>query len=223
MADIRSRLEYTQLHPLITAAEVDTHVQTALSEGIAALALPPYWTKKASRELGPTPVELITPVGYPLGYQRTEAKLAELELAFADGTDSIDLIINLSAFKSGCLHWVKAEIARFAHWIHARERLFTVTADLHWLDENEIPAFCKLSADAGADFVKNATAYGSENGTPALVRRMKNALPATTGVKIWTSESRLSSVQALLDAGADRVCIPSLRGLAPQPGVHSYG
>ena len=41
----------------------------------AGLCLPPFWIKKARRELGSADASLITVVGHPFGYQMTQTKI----------------------------------------------------------------------------------------------------------------------------------------------------
>src|SRR3712207_5271423 len=112
-------IEYSLLNPLVIDNEIDAGAQIAAKLKLGGLCVPPYWVKKASREVANTNVQLSTIVGYPLGYQRMEAKIVEMELAFADGVTAIELVINMSALKSKRMNWIKAEIARFSNMVHA--------------------------------------------------------------------------------------------------------
>jgi deoxyribose-phosphate aldolase len=102
-------LQYNALQPAVTDLEVEAAVRQAIDLPLGALCVPPYWVKKASRDAIPAGVSLGTVIGFPFGYQRTEAKVAEMELAFADGAQEVELVINLSALKSQRWNWIKAE------------------------------------------------------------------------------------------------------------------
>jgi deoxyribose-phosphate aldolase len=209
---IHPHIEYTLLNPLVIDNQIDTAAQLAVQLQLGALCVPPYWVKKASRETAGTSVQLTTVIGYPFGYQRTEAKIAEMDLAFADGADSIELVINLSAWKSKRINWIKAEIARFAHQVHAREAAFTVITDGFQL-EGEEELFCKLCADAGADYICLYPAFSNSSASPSAIADLRNLLPKTVGIKVWVNEDQFSQIHVFIEAGADFVCVPSVHFL----------
>ncbi len=206
-------VEYVVLDPLVIDNQIDKAAQLAARLQIGGLCVPPYWVKKASRELANTSVHLTTVLGYPLGYQRTEAKVAEMELAFADGARALELIINMSAFKSQRTNWIKAEIARFANLIHACEAMLTVITETEYLDEKEIETFCKLSADAGADYVKPVSGFLGKDTTITQITQLKKLLPASVGIKAYLAHSSRQQIEALLEAGAQKVNVTSLEFL----------
>lgn len=206
---IYPHIEYTLLNPLVTDNQIDAAAQLAVQLQLGALCVPPYWVKKASRETTGTSVPLATVIGYPYGYQRTEAKTAEMDLAFADGADAVELVINLSAWKSKRLNWIKAEIARFAHLVHAREATFTVITDGARL-EGEKELFCKLCADAGADYVCLYPEFSSVRVPPSAIAALRKILPESVGIKTWVDEDEFSQIHEFIEAGADLVGVPSV-------------
>ncbi len=212
MLPVCSNIEYNLLSPLVTDKQIDAALLSTCLQ-LGGICVPPYWVKKASREVANTNVQLTTGIGFPLGYQRTEAKIAEMELAFADGAQAIELVINLSAFKSQRLNWIKAEVARFAHLVHEKETFLTVITEMEYLSNTEIEVFCKVSVEAGADYIRNATGLIKNSISPLQVNRLRNLLPPTVGLKIWTDTNSLAEMRALIDAGADKVCIPSVHFL----------
>jgi deoxyribose-phosphate aldolase len=211
---IHPHIAYTLLNPLVTDNQIDAAAQLAVQLQLSALCVPPYWVKKASRETAGTSVQLTTVIGYPMGYQRTEAKITEMELAFADGADAIELVINLSAWRSKRMNWIKAEIARFAHLVHARETTFTVMIDALQINvEGEEELFCKLSADAGADHVYLYPPFSPVGVPPSSIARLRKMLPATVGIKTFVDEDRFDHISEFIDAGADLVYVPSVKFL----------
>lgn len=212
-AGIHSHIEYTLLSPQVTDNQIDAAAQLAVQLQLGALCVPPYWVKKASRETAGTPVDLITVIGYPFGYQRTEAKIAEMELAFADGADAVELVINLSAFKSRRMNWIKAEIARFSHLIHDKEATLTVITDGLSLNEEEMDLFCKMSADAGADYLCLAPEFSPVSVAPSRIKQWRSLLAPAVGLKTWLEESRFSQVPEFIQAGTDMICVPSVKFL----------
>jgi deoxyribose-phosphate aldolase len=210
MKDLQAHLEYNLLTPVVKDLEVEAAVQAAIQHGISALCIPPYWVKKASRDTVQTSVELITVIGFPFGYQRTEAKVAEMELAFSDGVNAVELVINMSALQSQRMNWIKAEIARFSKLVHEREGYLTVLTDMGMLTEAEIERICKDSADAGADYLKTATGFTTALPDANQIKYIRKILHPSVGLKAWTDQASLENVQSLVDAGADKVCSPAV-------------
>lgn len=203
-------IEYYLLNPLVLDNEIDAAAQIAAKLQLGGLCIPPYWVKKASREVTNTSVQLTTIVGYPLGYQRTEAKIAEMELAFADGATAIELVINMSAFKSKRMNWIKAEIARFSNMVHAKEAMLTVIIESAYVDEAELATFCKASVDAGADYIKPATGFLKNTISPEEVNHLVQLLPSSVGLKVVASDASSSAIKELFRAGAQKVVVSSI-------------
>ena len=197
-------LEYTKLSTTLTYAEVDQMAGEAKEYGFAGLCLPPFWVKKAKRALGDSEVQLVTVVGFPLGYQMTETKLREMELAILDGADEVDMVMNLSAFKSG-MPWVKIEIAKCSSLAHEHGCLLKVIIETAYLSDEEIADACKICADAGADFVKTSTGFASGGATEHHVRLMRKVLPSNVGVKASGGIKTAQQAITLIGAGADRI------------------
>lgn len=213
MPSVHSSIEYNLLDPLILDNQIDAAALLATRLELGGICVPPYWVKKASREVANTPVQLTTVIGFPLGYQRTEAKIAEMELAFADGAQAVELVVNFSAFKSKRLNWIKAEIARFANLLHAKEAFLTVVIDINYFDNAEIESFFKVSVEAGADYIRTGTGYIGNNINPEQIIRLRNLLPPTVGIKAWTEADKLEQIEMLINIGVEKVCVPSVQFL----------
>ena len=204
MNSISSYLEYTNLSPTVTARDVERMVNEAKEHRFVGLCLPPFWIKKARRELGNAETQLVTVAGFPLGYQMTQTKVAEIQQALDDGANEIDVVMNVSAFKSR-MPWVKIELAKCATLVHERESMLKVIIETAYLDEPEITQAAVLCADAGADFVKTSTGYAPQGATVAHVQQLREVLPAAVGIKASGGIKTYEQALALVEAGADRI------------------
>ena len=196
-------LEYTNLTPTITAQRVEAMVRETKRYSFAGLCLPPFWIKKARRELGNTGISLVTVVGHPYGYQMTQTKVAEMQQALADGATELHVALNLSAYKSG-MPWVKIEIAKCATLAHEHEALLTMTLDAAYLSETELSEIATRCADAGADGVQLVADEVSWNTTLAQLRLLRDTLPSSVAVKVQREVNR-PQAEALIEAGAERI------------------
>ena len=204
MTNIRQFIEHTALHPTISYAEVEEMILQAREHQFVGLCLPPFWVKKAARELSATDVQIVTVIGFPLGYQMSQTKEAEIRQALKDGADELDVVMNISAFKSG-MPWAKIELAKYAGIIHEAEALMKVIIETAYLSEEEIRRACKICADAGADFVKTSSGWAGEGAKLEHIRLMRQVLPSNVGIKASGGIKTFAEAQAMMAAGADRI------------------
>lgn len=202
--NIASYIEHTNLKPTLTSSQVEQLIEEAKAHNFLGVCVPPFWVKKAKRDIGTDPIKLVTVIGFPLGYNMTEAKLEEARLAIRDGADELDLVINISALKSE-MNWVKIEIAKCAKLAHEHECLLKVIIETAYLNEKELVDLCHWCADAGADFVKTSTGFASSGAQVEDIRRMREVLPAHVGIKASGGIKTKEQAIALIEAGADRL------------------
>ncbi len=205
MNPLASYIEHTCLLPTLTGADIEKLTEEALAYQFAGVCVPPFWIRKAKRDLNGAPIAAVTVIGFPLGYQRTETKLHEIKLALQDGADELDLVINVSAIKHNAFEWIKPEILRCAELIHAQEKILKVILETAYLTDEEITRTCKVCADAGADYVKTSTGFAPTGATVAHVRLMRASVPDTVGIKASGGIRTLEQARAMIEAGADRI------------------
>lgn len=202
--DINRFIEHTLLKPDCTQQEIDQLVSEARAYQFVGVCLPPFWVKRAKRELNNEDVQLVTVIGFPLGYQRTESKLLEIEKAINDGADELDVVMNISAFKSG-LPWTKIELAKCAHLAHENDALLKVIIETAYLSDDEIVTACKMVADAGADFVKTSTGFAQSGAQLEHIKLIRANTPSNVSVKASGGIRHLEAARAMIKAGADRL------------------
>ena len=202
--EIASCIELTSLRPDMVQADVDLLVKNATEHSFHGICVPPFWVKHARREIGSSGLRLVTVVGFPLGYQLTESKLDEIARVIDHGADEIDLVWNISAFKSG-MPWTKIELARCTQAAHASQRLIKIILETSLLSDGEIEEGCKLCADAGADFVKTSTGFSALGAQEHHIRSMRALLPSNVGIKASGGIKTAEQAMIMVKAGADRI------------------
>ncbi len=204
MRNIQKYIEHTNLKPTITNSDIDQLILDAHANKLLGICVPPFWVKKSKRDIGKNEIKLVTVIGFPLGYQMTQTKEAEMQQAIVDGADELDLVVNISAVKSEMM-WPKIEIAKLGKLAHEHHKILKVIIETAYLDKKEIIELCKISADAGADFVKTSTGFASEGATVENIELMRSVLPEHVGIKASGSIKTYDQALALIDAGADRI------------------
>lgn len=202
--NIAQYIEHTNLSPTLTIQSIDKLVDEARQYKFLGVCVPPFWVKRAQREIGKDKILLVTVAGFPLGYNMTETKLDEIKRAIDNGADEIDVVWNISSFKTG-IPWTKIDIAKCSKLAHDNQKVLKVIIETAYLSDQEIVEASKLCADAGADFVKTSTGFASAGAKVEHIKLMRGAVPANVGIKASGGIKTLDQAIQLIEAGADRL------------------
>jgi deoxyribose-phosphate aldolase len=197
-------IEHTNLSPTLTIGDIDRLVDEAKQYLFFGVCVPPFWVTRAKREIGSAPVALITVAGFPFGYNMTETKLDEIKRAIENGADEIDVVWNVTSFKTG-IPWTKIEIAKCSKLTHDHHKLLKVIIETAYLSNEEIGNACKLCADAGVDFVKTSTGFAPAGAKTEHIRIMRAALPPGVSIKASGGVKTSDFASELIEAGANRI------------------
>lgn len=197
-------IEHTNLSPTLTIGDIDRLVEEAKLYSFFGICVPPFWVKRAKREIGTSSIALITVAGFPLGYNMTETKLDEIKRAIENGADEIDVVFNVTSFKTG-IPWTKIEVAKCSKLAHDHQKLLKVIIETAYLSDTEIETACKLCADAGTDFVKTSTGFAPAGAKTEHVKIMRRVLPPTVGIKASGGIKTREFAEQLINAGATRI------------------
>ena len=126
-------------------------------------------------------------------------------MALYDGATELDMVINISALKSGKTEAVQAEILDVADLCHVHQALLKVIIETALLSEEEIELACRLCVAGEADFVKTSTGFASRGASVADVELMRRVLPETIRIKAAGGIRTRAAAEALVAAGADRI------------------
>lgn len=202
--NLASYIEQTNLSPILTIRDIDKLVEEAKQCTFFGVCVPPFWVKRAQREIGTAPITLVSVAGFPLGYTMTETKLDDIKRAIDNGAQEVDVVWNITSFKTG-IPWTKIEIAKCAKIAHDHQTLLKVIIETAYLSEDEIVQACKLCADAGADFVKTSTGFAPSGAKVEHIQLMRSVLPKEVRIKASGGIKTKEQALAMIEAGADRI------------------
>ena len=203
--NLAALLDHTLLRPDCTEAQVVQLCQEARIHGFASACVPPCYVPLAARELSGANVAVCTVIGFPLGYNSPRVKFREAEIALAEGATELDVVLNISALKSGQYDAVRAEIEDLTDLAEVRDALLKVIIETALLTEDELETAARLCAEAGAHFVKTSTGFASRGASVADVELLRRVLPPHVRIKASGGIRTRSQALALLAAGADRL------------------
>jgi deoxyribose-phosphate aldolase len=157
----------------------------------------------AAELLKGSPIKVGTVVGFPFGYQTPKVKLLEARKAVEAGAGEIDMVMNISRFKSGDMNMVEEEISTIVTAV--AETVVKVIIETGYLTYEEKIEACGLVIKGGADFVKTSTGFGPAAATEEDVRLLVGAARGRIKVKASGGIRTLDRALKMIGAGAERI------------------
>ena len=195
--------DHTLLKADATTSQIDKICDEALANDFASVCCNSYYTAHVAERLKGSDVKTCTVVGFPLGQMSTRAKAAETKIAVEDGAQEIDMVINVGALKEGLDSVVSEDIkAVKAACIEAHLNVIIETC---LLTEEEKVRACRLSKEAGADFVKTSTGFSTGGATAEDVALMRKTVGDALGVKASGGIHTAEEAESMVKAGANRL------------------
>lgn len=204
-AHLAGMIDQTLLRPDATRRETIEFVEQAVPYGFASVCILPSWVADASDILTGTDTKVCTVIGFPHGIAAPGAKEVEAALVVADGAHEVDMVINVSALKSGAELIVFEEIERVVAASSLGGALVKVIIECAYLTDAEKTRASKLAEEAGAAFVKTSTGFAPTGATLADVTLMRQAVSDTIGIKAAGGIRSLAFASDLVAAGASRL------------------
>lgn len=198
-------IDHTLLAPEATKADVDRVVKEAVDNQFVSVMINPYWVSYVHEKLVGTNVKTATVIGFPLGANTTNIKVAEAKDAIANGADEIDMVMNIGEFKSQDYDAVEDDIKAVVKTGHDQNKIVKVIIENALLTEEETAKASEIVADAKADFVKTSTGFSTSGAKVADVKIMKQTVGDRIQVKAAGGIHSASEAQAMIDAGATRL------------------
>lgn len=210
---ILRHIDHTQLKPYATWSDIDRLCDEAVKYQTASVCIPPVYVKQVHDAYGDK-VNICTVVGFPLGYSTTAAKVAEVEQALADGCNEIDMVVNISDVKNGDYVRVEEEIRTLKRV--CGEHILKVIIETCYLSEEEKIAMCKAVTNAGADYIKTSTGFGTGGATIDDIRLFKRYIGSNVKIKAAGGVKTRKDLILFIKEGCDRIgtssAVAMLRG-----------
>jgi deoxyribose-phosphate aldolase len=198
-------IDHSLLRPELTETDVIAGCELAHRYHVATVCVKPCHVKLAVELLEESDVIVSTVVGFPHGGSLTAVKVAEAEQAIEDGALELDMVLNIGQLRSGKYDFVGADIKAVCDTAHARGAKVKVIFENAYLTDEEKVIACKLSEEAGADWVKTSTGFAPSGATLADLRLMRETVSQKVQVKAASGVRSLDTILPVIDVGCTRV------------------
>ncbi len=206
---VAKTIDHAVLKPEQTSADLKANAKMCIENDVFSMCVKPCDIKAAAGLLKNSDVKVSCVLSFPHGADTTATKVFQAEQAIADGVDEIDMVMNIGRFLSGDYDYIVNDIKAVVEVAHRNNILVKVIQESGFLTPEQIAKACKLSYEAGADFVKTSTGFGPGGAKSEYIDVMlktvgdKMQVKASGGIRDW------ETAVAFLEQGVDRLGVGS--------------
>lgn len=219
MERILKTVDHTLLAATSTWADIKNICDEAREMKVASICIPPSYVRQAADYLQGD-IAVCTVIGFPLGYQTTPIKVAEAKDAIANGAKEVDMVINIGHAKDGLFDQIEEEIRQIKAAVG--NHILKVIIETCYLTEEEKIKLCSVVTNAGADFIKTSTGFGTNGATLEDVKLMRQHVGADVQVKAAGGVRSIEDANNFIDAGATRLGTSSICKIIKNQEVTGY-
>lgn len=198
-------IEHTLLKADTDSNAVKQLCEEAITSNFCGVCVPPYFVSLATELLAEQEVNVVTVIGFPMGYAATPAKVEEAKRAIQEGADEIDVVVNIAAIKDANWAYVRNDIHSLTTIAHLQGKIVKIIFETALLTDNEIKQLCEICNESQVNYVKTATGFNEVNTSPEVIRFLKNQMNSDIKIKASGGIRSKEQALALIEAGASRI------------------
>ena len=182
--ELLAYVDHTLLRPTATWDDIKEICDAGVAYKTASVCIPPDFVASA-HEAYPK-LNICTVIGFPLGYETTEVKVAETKQAIEEGASEIDMVINLGDVKQGDFEAVTNEIGALKE--ACGDKILKVIIET-----------------GGADYIKTSTGFGSGGASLEDIRLFKKHIGPNVQIKAAGGIRSITDMKAYIAEGCSRI------------------
>ena len=199
--ELLAYVDHTLLRPTATWDDIKEVCEDGIRYKTASVCIPPDFVASA-HEAYPE-LNICTVIGFPLGYETTEVKVAETKQAIEEGASEIDMVINIGFLKDKRYEEVEDEIRQIHEACDGK--ILKVIIETCYLTDSEKVALCKCITNGGADYIKTSTGFGSGGASLEDIRLFKKHIGPNVQIKAAGGIRSITDMKAYIAEGCSRI------------------
>lgn len=201
--EIAKKIDHTLLKANATYNDIEKLCEEAKKYSFYSVCINPFFVPYVKKILKGSDVKICCVVGFPLGCTPSISKYLETREAIASGADEIDMVMNISAFKSGFYDVVLEDIKMVRR--ASEGKVLKVIIETAYLTDEEKVKASKICEEAGADFVKTSTGFAPSGAKIEDLKLIRKSVSPHIKIKAAGGVRDLDSCIKMIEAGADRI------------------
>ncbi|MGB0890756.1 MAG: deoxyribose-phosphate aldolase [Flavobacteriaceae bacterium] len=179
--EINKYIDHTLLKATATKEQITKLCDEAKEYNFYAVCVNGSYVELAKEKLKKSEVKIAAVIGFPLGAMTTETKVFEAKQCIENGASEIDMVINIGKLLDGENEYVENEIRLIKTAIG--DNVLKVIFENCYLTKEQIKVASQLAVNAGADFVKTSTGFGTNGATFEDVLLMRDVVKNKAQIK----------------------------------------
>lgn len=201
--ELNKYIDHTILKATATKSDIIQLCKEAIDYNFFSVCINSCYVTLAKEQLKNSDVKVCCVIGFPLGAMSTQAKIAETKQALHDGADEIDMVINVGFLKSKDFDAVLKDISAVKNCMS--NNTLKAILETCYLEESEIIKASELAIEAGADFIKTSTGFGTGGATIHDVKLMKQIANKNAKIKASGGVKNYKTALEYIKLGVERL------------------
>jgi len=218
LSEILSRCDHTLLSQTATWAEIKALCDDGMRYKTASVCIPASYVNQAKAYVADR-LAICTVIGFPNGYDTTDAKCFMASDAVKNGADEVDMVINIGWVKDGKYDLVRDEIKAVKEACGGK--LLKVIIETCLLTEEEKIEMCRVVTESGADYIKTSTGFSTAGATFDDVALFAKYVGKNVKIKAAGGIGSLADAEEFIRLGADRLGTSRIVKIAKECKVHN--
>lgn len=200
--ELAGYVDYTQLKAYASWEDLQKLCETAIRCRTASVCIPPSYVRRVKEKYG-RELSICTVIGFPLGYQTAAVKQLEAKQAVEDGASEVDMVVNLGDVKNGDFEKVTEEIRMIKQSVG--NHTLKVIIETCYLTEEEKVRLCQCVTQAGADFIKTSTGFGTKGAAIEDIELFRTHIGSKVQIKAAGGIRTAEDMEQFIKAGCTRI------------------
>lgn len=214
--DILSKCDHTLLSVTATWDEIRALIDDGIKYKTASVCIPPCYVREA-KQYAQDKLAICTVIGFPNGYNSTEAKVFEAADAVSNGADEIDMVINIGDLKAKNYQKIQDEIVAVKDACDGK--LLKVIIETCLLTEEEKIKMCEIVTAAKAEYIKTSTGFSKAGATREDVIIFKQHVGKDVKIKAAGGISSIKDAEDFISLGASRLGTSRIVKIVKEEGL----
>ena len=182
---------------------------------VATACIKPYCVPMVRELLAGSDVGVCPVMAFPHGNSTTSIKVKEAELAVMQGSNEIDMVVNIGKVLGGDWDYISGEIREINDVVVSGGAILKVIFENDYLQDEHIIQLCDICSEHRVAFVKTSTGYGfvkQDNGfytykgaTDHHLELMRKHSSPSVQIKAAGGVRNLDDVLRVRDLGVTRI------------------
>ena len=201
--ELASLINCINLNNMISEEEMEEYLDKVGELNFNSITISPTYVSLAKEKLADSTTKISTVVGFPLGFETTEGKVAQAAKALEDGADEIEAVINLNHLKDHKYNLIHEELSQLL----LGDKTLKVIVEMQAIEDSEKASIAKVLEENKVDFIKTSTGFIAPDNIYSKVNDINiiQRYAPQLKIEIYGGVDTYKLANQLLTGGADLI------------------